>query len=56
MNRQLDPNEAFFEIQLQPKVWPENWGPTRLDCSSAGINEELLLGAISKKVLEAFND
>ena len=47
--------EAFFEIRLKPKAWPEDW-PTRFDCGSAGIDMELLSGAIYMKVLEAFNE
>ncbi len=47
--------EAFFEIRLKPKAWPEDW-PTRFDCGSAGIDMELLSGAIYMKVLEALRE
>ena len=47
--------EAFFEIRLNPKAWPEDW-PTRLDCGSAGIDVELYSGAIYMKVLEALRE
>ncbi|KAH9405672.1 hypothetical protein TYRP_001532 [Tyrophagus putrescentiae] len=47
--------EAFFEIRLKPKAWPEDW-PTRFDCGSAGIDVELYSLAIYMKVLEAFNE
>ncbi len=47
--------EAFFEIRLKPKAWPEDW-PTRFDCGSAGIDVELYSLAIYMKVLEAFKE
>ncbi|KAH9405673.1 hypothetical protein TYRP_001533 [Tyrophagus putrescentiae] len=47
--------EAFFEIRLKPKAWPEDW-PTRLDWGSTGNYVELLSGAIYEKVLEAFKE
>ncbi len=47
--------EAFFEIRLKPKAWPEDW-PTRFDCGSAGIDVELYSLAIYMKVLEALRE
>ncbi|KAH9399334.1 hypothetical protein TYRP_018248 [Tyrophagus putrescentiae] len=44
---------AFFEIRVKPKDWPESW-PTRLDYGSSGNEIELLSNAIYSKVLQAF--